>query len=393
MKNGLIYSITHAFFIAFLLQGCTMRMYSEITSPEKSSDSVDALVAEIVKPLCEGGINSRIPYPSAAVGIVTPTGESFFSFVSDKYPGIALPIPNTIFEIGSVSKVITSLLFATEIVRGAVSVDTPAQKVLNDFHIPSWNGDNITLLHLSTHTSGLPRVPNNLNSSDPMNPYANYDVEQLKAFLTNYKLKGSPGSNWDYSNTGAGLLGYALTRTAGVESYHQLLQQRIAAPLGLVDTGVNLSEEQLKRLAPAYFNGEPTSWWDLNVLVGLGGIRSTVKDMTLFLKAELNISTNDIGSAISLTQRVGRKPQSATDGHTMGLGWIVNETPQGNIFWHNGATFGAQSFVAINPQNGIGVVLLTNGMFTDKSGAVDNRTDVAGMSLLKKLMSLTSRNL
>jgi CubicO group peptidase (beta-lactamase class C family) len=99
-----------------------------------------------------------------------------------------------------------------------------------------------------------------------------------------------------------------------------------------------------------------------------------------------------VDSEISLTQRVWRKSQSAADGYTMGLGWIVNETPQGNIFWHNGATFGAQSFLAINPQNGIGVVLLTNGMFTNESGE-DKRTDAAGMGLLKKLISLSNWNL
>jgi len=135
---------------------------------------------------------------------------------------------DTIFEIGSISKVFTSLLLADMVNRKEVALDDPAAKYLPEHvRMPERSGKAITLLDLSTHRSGLPRVPGNLNPKDPTNPYADYSVDDLYQFLSGYTLPRDPGSEVEYSNLGGGLLGHILAHRAGTD-YESLIRSRIA---------------------------------------------------------------------------------------------------------------------------------------------------------------------
>src|ERR1041385_7596549 len=175
------------------------------------------------------------------VGVIEPAGRRVVA-----YGNLAAGDPrtldgDTIFEIGSVTKVFTSLLLADMVNRKEVTLDDPAAKYLpENVKMPERNGKSITLLDLSTHSSGLPRVPANLNPKDPANPYADYTVEDLYQFLSGYTLPREPGSEIEYSNLGAGLLGHILAQRAGTD-YGTLVRVRITEPLGMPDTGIALS--------------------------------------------------------------------------------------------------------------------------------------------------------
>ncbi len=159
---------------------------------------------------------------------------------------------STVFEIGSISKAFTGVLLADMILRGEVALDDAvATHLPPGTRVPDKDGAVITLRHLTTHTSGLPRLPDNLDPKDPTDPYADYDAARLTAFLATHQLRRAPGSTYEYSNLGAGLLGFALATRAGM-SYGDLLRTRILEPLGMMESGVVESETMRRNLASGH---------------------------------------------------------------------------------------------------------------------------------------------
>jgi CubicO group peptidase (beta-lactamase class C family) len=97
---------------------------------------------------------------------------------------------NTVFEIGSVTKVFTSLLLAQMVVDGQVKLDDPVSRYLpSSVHVPQGNGRQIELIDLATHTSGLPGAVSNMHPKDPKNPWADYSTEEMYEFLNGYVLQ------------------------------------------------------------------------------------------------------------------------------------------------------------------------------------------------------------
>jgi CubicO group peptidase (beta-lactamase class C family) len=138
---------------------------------------------------------------------------------------------DTVYEIGSITKVFTSLLLADMVERGEVAVDDPVAKYLPGVKVPERNGKRITLHDLSTHRSALPRMPANFPAKNPTNPYVDYPVVRLYEFLSSHALRRDIGAEYEYSNLGAGLLGHALARRAGM-SYESVLRERVARRAG-----------------------------------------------------------------------------------------------------------------------------------------------------------------
>ncbi len=147
------------------------------------------------------------------VGIVSPQGRRIVAYGSLDQ-GDPRPLNgDTVFEIGSTTKVFTSLVLMDMVQRGEVSLDDPASKYLPPtVHVPERGGRKITLRDLSTQTSGLPRMPGNFHPKDPGNPYADYTAVQLYEFLSGYTLTRDIGATYEYSNVGVGLLGHVLAR-------------------------------------------------------------------------------------------------------------------------------------------------------------------------------------
>ena len=239
--------------------------------------------------------------------------------------------------------------------------------------VPTHDGREITLAHLATHSSGLPRMPANFAPKDPKNPYLDYTPEQLYAFLSSYKLARDPGAVYEYSNLGAGLLGHILT-LVGKQSYDALLRDRITGPLGMKSTKVTLSTDERARLAEGHDDaGRAVGPWDFAVLAGAGGIRSNAEDLLIFLRAQLAQLRSPLSAAIALTH----VPRHDTEGvpGAIGLGWHVRDV--GRTIWHNGQTAGFHSYLAFDPQKQLGVVVLANSA----AGVVDG----IGYRLLRRL--------
>jgi CubicO group peptidase (beta-lactamase class C family) len=196
----------------------------------------------------------------------------------------------TLFEIGSITKVFTGLLLADMVDKKEVALDDPAAKFLPPGHeMPQRNGRPITLRDLATHRSGLPRMADDMREiAHPDGPFADYSEARLLAFLDRYQLPRETGSQWEYSNLGVGLLGYLLARAAGTD-YETLLRKRITGPLAMDDTLITLPPSHAARLAPPFDSYlRPTKPWNLSVLTGAGGIRSTAENMLKFAAAVLD---------------------------------------------------------------------------------------------------------
>jgi D-alanyl-D-alanine-carboxypeptidase/D-alanyl-D-alanine-endopeptidase len=295
-------------------------------------------------------------------GLVDPTGERFFASGATAPGGATAPDADTVFEIGSITKVFTSLVLADMVGRGEVKLDDPVAKLLPaTVRVPSRDGREITLLDLSNQVSGLPRLPGNLKPADFGNPYAGYGPANLYEFLSGYALTRGIGEKYEYSNLGVGLLGHALALRAGV-SYEELVRRRVLEPLGMTDTAITLPGPMKKRLAvgtgPSLL---PVKYWDLDALAGAGALRSTARDMLKFLTAAMGLRETPLRASFDLMLQK-RRPTGTPD-LDIGLGWHIWDRFGTEIVWHNGGTGGFRSFAGYVPAKKTGVIVLCNTSF------------------------------
>ncbi|HYC59303.1 MAG TPA: serine hydrolase [Thermoanaerobaculia bacterium] len=315
-----------------------------------------------IKKILADRIDARKQGVAIVVGVIEPSGRRVVAHGTLSTDDKRVPNGDTLFEIGSTTKVFTALLLADAVQRGEVKLDDPISKYLpQDVKVPE-RGRAITLRDLATHTSGLPRLPANMAPKDANNPYADYTEKQLYEFLSTYELPRDAGATYEYSNLGAGLLGHVIARRAGVD-YEALVRKRIATPLAMKSTAITLTDALKKRLAPGHtMQRVRTNNWDLAALAGAGGLRSTVNDLLTLLGATMRYTTSPLTPA--MTSLLASRQPAAPAGTEIGLGWHITKTPSGGeIVWHNGGTGGYRAWMGFDPKTRTGVVVLAN-MFT-----------------------------
>jgi D-alanyl-D-alanine-carboxypeptidase/D-alanyl-D-alanine-endopeptidase len=293
------------------------------------------------------------------VGVIDAKGRRIVSYGSLE-KGDKRPLDgDTLFEIGSITKVFTALLLADMVQRGEVKLDDPIAKyVPTTAKIPQRDGRQITLVDLATHTSGLPRMPANFRSKDPANPYIDYTDEQLYAFLSSYELIRDVGVKFEYSNLGFGLLGQGLARRAGAD-YETLVETRICEPLRMKDTRITLTPDMERRFAAGHSADLVTvSRWDIPSLAGAGALRSSANDLLNFLAATMGYTHTKLAPAMKAMLSVKRPTGQPFIESAMG--WAIDTRGGGEIIWKNGGTGGYRTFIGYAPRTGVGVVALSN---------------------------------
>ena len=263
--------------------------------------------------------------------------------------GDARPVtPDTQFEIGSVTKVFTALLLADTLREGKVK--------LADIVGAPFGAGAVTYQQLATHTSGLPRMPADFVSSDPLNPYAEETIPvMVKSFdAVAAGLKPAPSS---YSNFGFAVLGQALA-AVWAQPYEAVLAQRVLQPLGLRDTVLSWRLADPKRLAPPHSGSGPGRNWDLNAFSPAGSLVSTSRDLARLVQACLGLTSTALQEALAETMR----PHAPGDApaRQIGLAWQIEQRGASQVIWHNGATGGYHSFVAFDLAKKAGLVLIVN---------------------------------
>jgi D-alanyl-D-alanine-carboxypeptidase/D-alanyl-D-alanine-endopeptidase len=309
------------------------------------------------------------------VGVIDANGRRIISHGVRKAGGGDPVDAETVFEIGSISKVFTSLVLSDMVRNGEVALDDPVAKFLPPgVTMPERGGRQITLIDLATHTSGIPRMPDNFAPADPANPYIDYGADRLHAFVSGHVLTCDIGETYEYSNVGVGLLGHVLALRAG-QDFESLVRDRITGPLGMNSTAMTLTPAMKRRLAAGHdANMKPVANWDLGVLAGAGGLRSTTDDLLTFLAAELGFKETGLKDAMA-DQIVPRRATGLANSE-VALGWHVRAHKHGHSIWHNGGTGGYRTFMAFEPTAKVGVVVLTNAS-TERGG-----DDIGGHLLL-----------
>lgn len=321
----------------------------KVESNNPLKDSIDLLVEKFVRPYIQKSATAGI-----MIAVIDGKQQRKYSYGTITKTDKQLPdASKSIFEIGSVTKIFTSLLLAKEVVDGNMQLDDPISKYLPD-SIPflAWHGYPISLMQLSNHTAGLPRLPENIFSTNVVlaDPYSHYKVDSLFYFLKKYKVSSQPGVRFSYSNFGAGLLAVALERYTS-KSFEQLVIENICLPLGMKNTSL----KDAGAVQGYNEKGMPTSYWHLESLAGSGAIRSTLDDMITFMKAQLG-SKNKLTKAIYLTHRI----TFTDDDQSMALGWRIKKGANRKIFHHSGGTGGFRAFVAFDDKSQKAIVILSN---------------------------------
>lgn len=270
--------------------------------------------------------------------------------------------PDSVFEIGSITKTFTAVLLADMAERGQVTLEDPIGAYLpSDVPTPSKGGRQIELLDLATHTAGLPSVPRNMVPHllrNRSNPYAHYSQSELYGGVEKARIKRSIGRRFRYSNFGFGLLGHVLERAAG-ESYEKLVIERVCLPLGMPDTSIGVGPDVRPLLVQGHSRKKPVPAWDLPAFAGAGALRSNASDMLRFLKAHLEPQNTSLAPAL-LTAQEPRRPIKIGKREVC-LAWLRSKNESGNwVTWHNGGTGGFASFAGFSREAGVGLVVLSN---------------------------------
>ena len=271
---------------------------------------------------------------------------------------------HTAFEIGSVTKTMTAALLAEFIARGEVSLNDPIAKLLPPgTSVPSFDGREITIGDIVTHTSGLPSFP--WRMTDVNNPYAALTERDLLGALAATQLTRVPGAQWEYSNFAMMVLSYALATRSG-KDYETLLRERLLAPLAMNETYIAKRPPQVRLAQGHLSNTMPQVPWDFPVdMAGVGGVRATLPDMVRYLEGELGTRGSEITPALAQTQQ----QVASVGGYTMGMNWIIRSTANGHsIVAHEGGTGGYSSLVAFDRAAKRAVVLLSDTALTSIGG-------------------------
>jgi len=283
------------------------------------------------------------PSGGAIVGLVGPGAMETFALGT----GVAVDTP---MEAGSLTKIFTGLLTAQAVLRNELQLSTRLDEFLFQ---EQWPGNAISVEHLATHTSGLPRIsitPTSI-ALHLRDPYRAYRHNDLLDYLRNHK-PATAGSTVAYSNFGYAVLGAMLERAAG-RTYEDLLQMHVLDPLHLASTGLHLTGRPDLAGAGQRADGSSTSVWHFDAYAPCGALVTTLNDLASAAQVFLD-PTNPVAEALTLAL----EPRAELPGNSVGLAWM---TPKGaNWSWHNGATFGYSSYLGIDRARCTAAIILAN---------------------------------
>lgn len=325
-----------------------------VTETPAINDSVaifwQTKVDSVVKAFITNTVNCGV-----SIAVYQNKKVSYYNYGEVKRGSKQAPTNKTIYEIGSISKTFTGILFAQAITEKKLNPNDQVKNHLGEgFDNLAYKDKPIELVHLANHSGRVHRVPFNLMAQpkyNESNPYKNYSKEMVYAYVKLMKPDTFPGVKSEYSNLGMALLGIIEEKTYG-KTYEELITEYICKPLEMSDTKINVTDTL--RFAKGYDGGgNLTPYWDLGDLAGAGGIRSTSEDMMKYARANLE----ETNPAFKLSHQT-----TFNDGKNhVALAWHITTTKKGNeLIWHNGRTAGFSSFCGFIKSKDVAVVVLGN---------------------------------
>jgi serine-type D-Ala-D-Ala carboxypeptidase/endopeptidase len=355
---------------------------SQSTQPFKITDEIKDRINALV--------DANRTNAAIVIGIVDPNGTQFYSNGKLSKANNSNVNENTIFAIGSITKVFTTILLADAVQEGVIKLNDPVDKYLQStIKVPQYNGHRITFEDLATHTSALPENPSNLcpafAEANPQTPdekvqnvldvtvcTKNYTFDQFYQGLSNTTLSREPGLKYEYSNFGLSLLGNILTLKSNMSSYEELVTKKILNVLGMNSTSVNLSDEQKSRLATGHISGR-----ELPLITPVastpeipsGSLYSSPSDMLKFVSANIGLIKTKLNSAMEESHLIRDSRYIGNNTNTeiyVGLGWFITTNLGKEIIWTNGGIVGGyNAFIAFNPSTERGIIVLCSAIVDD----------------------------
>jgi serine-type D-Ala-D-Ala carboxypeptidase/endopeptidase len=292
------------------------------------------------------------------VGIIGPQGRRVIAYGRLGAGDSRTLDGDTVFEIGSITKVFTALLLADMTKRGEVALTDPVSMYLPQTRAIGSAG-SLTLGELATHTSGLPLMAPGADPGAARVTTADlYQALASPGIATNLSRRG----NWSYSNYGYWLLGEALASRNG-STFEQLLSARVIQPLGLSSTAMTVSPELQRRVAPGHdanlsVSPAVSSVPALRLMPSAGSLVSTTNDLLTMLSVALGERSSPLSPA--LTSMLTTERPTDRPGQTQALGWMVLGDANDRLVVHDGGTLGYASAIAWSPSTRIGAIVLSN---------------------------------
>ncbi len=313
--------------------------------------SLDKLIKNIIK----REVNFK-ETPGISIGIIDPDSTYTYNFGETQKGSKQTPDANTIYEIGSVTKVFTTALLTIMEYEKMLTYEDTIGQYFSELKQP------VTLLQLANHSSGFPKLPHNFGSKeqDTNQPYINYTREDLLAFLSNYVLTKAKGEKYAYSHTGYALL-TEIIEEAGETTFDELLQNYLFNHLKMNDTRIILNDEQHMRLAQGNSPGGEVPAWEYRSFEGALGLKSTVNDLLKFLSMHLGDHHTALDETLRKNFERHHESNFRSDTYS-GLGWHIQSPRRRvpDVYIHVGTTHGYHAFLAVAPHSHTAVVVLSN---------------------------------
>lgn len=344
---------------------------------EHAMNSISTENAEITQSQSEIIFEKCKLFPNnsqVSIAIIQDGNTIFFGLRRVNDTIIQISNQNSVFEIGSISKVLTSTVLANAILENKVDLDDPINEFL-DFKLK--DNTTFTLKQLANHTSGLPRAPTNVGPTFNQDKrFQDYDEAKLKEYLTeDLRLQFEPGERTRYSNLGAGILGFVLTKIYSTD-YEDLTQRYISNKYQMKSTTSERDKIVKQLVVGQDEDGDPVDSIEIGTLVGAGGLYSSVSDLSRFVLAQFDPSNKEL----ELTRK---KTFKIDEEHDRGLAWRIIKSDSGKTYYfHNGGTGGYKSFLEIDVINKNGIVILSNVSGHSKS---KKNIDELGFELMRSL--------
>lgn len=338
------------------------------TTDNPLKNKQDSLIHQAVTSFCN--TNGNV---GASLAVIDNGTVQFYNYGETELGNNRLPSKSTVFEIGSVTKTFVATQFAYAMQQHKLNLKQYITAYLPD-SVQNIFIDSIQILQLLNHSSGLPRLPYNLNFTvtNTLQPYENYSTSAVMKYLQKFEPMRTPGAQYEYSNFAFGLAGILLERVYQ-QPLEKILYQYIWQPLKMNNTSFSFGN-YADTATPYNAEGKATPAWKFTGLAGCGAMKSTTEDLAKYVLLQLGQTT----APLQLTQAVMLTHQSTyTDSvYQVALGWHLEKTNQGNNYHHSGGTYGSRSMVIFNPKKNIGMVLLANS---------STNADALAMRLFKKI--------
>jgi D-alanyl-D-alanine-carboxypeptidase/D-alanyl-D-alanine-endopeptidase len=300
-------------------------------------------------------------YVGVIVGVIDGDKTTVQRFGETRKGSGVAPDEHTLFEISSVSKVFLATALAYLTVSDSVELTGLANDYLPaDAQFGTGNGDNIRLVDLATHFSGLPYAPPGYAAGEAPNAFAGFAIGDLKQSIRTFEAQRAPGEDYGYSAFGYATLNLALASTIGEENPRAVIQDFALTPMMIEDTVFELRPEQRERLATGYTpDGEIATALDQGALFAAGSMYSTLHDLMVFLRIYLDPPDNRLGKAAGIAARLYSPDE------LVGLAWHRSKDHHDRSQF--GTSNGYRAFVGFLEGGGRGVVVLAN----TKEGVVE----------------------